>query len=310
MANIGNLKQNSGWHGSDLSCGNVGIYDLRTHIDIVFTMQTSGIGQAVQTAATANSPFAMIKNFECGNAYIFFRNESSTATFNIPHFVQGNVANNSGLVTTIYPTEFVVEGKGTFHLTAGIRETGSNAAAWHENAPAYKTIDGSHKIWFDGSEYVLSSKVGDKSGALVNGSVLPNMSFGESKSASSTVEMSNFTGNSVSANGVYVEVGYLNDQKLYRHAETGNYYYFFNGSIWVLSDTPFNTSGSACYINGTSSVTGTLNNSGGSNGRCFDGQSGFVRDGGMDPRSLATEDELSLMSTEDKLKVLITEENI
>jgi hypothetical protein len=30
----------------------------------------------------------------------------------------------------------------------------------------------------------------------------------------------------------------------------------------------------------------------------------------MDPRSLATEDEDSLMSTEDKLKVLITEDNM
>ena len=42
----------------------------------------------------------------------------------------------------------------------------------------------------------------------------------------------------------------------------------------------------------------------------FDGQKANVRDGAMDPRSLAVEDEKSLLSTEDKLNVMITEENL
>lgn len=300
MANIGNVKSVSGWQGTPESCDGVGIYDLRNHINKLFVATPSmGSGLTVQTASSANGAFATVKKFECGASYIFFRNPSSSSTFNIPSFVQGNVQNNPGRVTTFYPTEFSIEGKGTFHITT----------SWNKTSPVYKVVDGSHMIWFNGSSYVLSSGVNNNSNALQNGSVLPNASYGDHKTSSSTIEIDDFTGSSVGANGLYAEVGYYNGQKLYRHALTGNYYYFFNGSAWVLTDTPINTSGSACYINGTSELTGRLNNSGGSNGRCFDGQSGRVMDGGMDPRSLATEDELSLMSTEDKLKVLITEED-
>tara|TARA_B100000676_G_C17988331_1_gene793336 strand:+ start:538 stop:1440 length:903 start_codon:yes stop_codon:yes gene_type:complete len=300
MANIGNISSISGWQGTPETCGNVGIYDLRNHINKVFVADPSmSSGYLVQIASAANGAFATVKNFECGSSYIFFRNPSSSSTFNIPGFAQGNVENNQGRVTTFYPTEFVIQGKGTFHITT----------MWNQESPVYKTANGSHMIWFNGSTYVLSSGVNNNSNALQNGSVLPNISYGDNQTSSATIVVDDFTGSSVGANGLYVEVGYYNDQKLYRHALTGNYYYFFNGSVWVLTDTPINTSGSACYINGTSELTGRLNNSNGSNGRCFDGQSGRVMDGGMDPRSLATEDELSLMSTEDKLKVLITEED-
>jgi hypothetical protein len=298
MANIGNTKSISGWQGSPESCGAVGIYDLRNHIDKIFVASaTMGSGYLTVNADEAGGSFALVKNFECGSAYIFFRNASSSSTFNIPSFVQGNVANNLGRVTTFYPTEFSIEGKGAFQITT----------SWNKNSPVYK--GGSHSIWFNGSSYVLSSAVNNNSNALQNGSVLPNASYGDHKTSSSTIEISDFTGSSSGANGLYAEVGYYNDQKLYRQALTGNYFYFFNGSAWVLTNTPINTSGSACYINGTSELTGRLDNSGGSNGRCFDGQTGRVMDGGMDPRSIATEDELALMSTEDKLKVLITEED-
>jgi hypothetical protein len=300
MANINSgINSVSGMHGTPNSCGDVGIHDLRNSIDKVFVAGQNGSSYITQKAKDANGLFAVIKNFECGGGYIFFRNPQSSSTFNIPHFVQGNIENSQQRVVTFYPVEFSIENHGTFHITT----------KFEDDAPTYELANGSKAIWFNGNSYVLSSSVGNSTDSLKNDSVLPNAPYGENNTSSSTIEISDFTGNSAAANGLYAEVGYLNDQKLYRLASTGLYFYFFDGSAWNLTDTPVNTSGGACFIKGTSQLTGRLDNANGSNGNCFDGQTGRVMEGGMDPRSLATEDELKLLSTEDKLKILITEED-
>jgi hypothetical protein len=301
MANINNIPGIAGWQGEVSSCDEVSVHNLRNHIFKVFSVATSGSTFTTQEASSANGLFALIKNFECGNAYIFFRNSSSTATFNIPHFVQGNVENNPNRVTTLYPVEFSIDGHGEFHITS----------SWKEESPVYRTLNKSKYIWFDGSSYVLSSGVSNTANSLKNNSVLPNTPYGEANTSSATIMISNFTGNSSGANGLYVEVGYYKNQKLFRHALTGNYYYFFNGSNWVLTDTAINIAGSSCYINGSSELTGSLNNVNGSNGRCFDGQVGTVRSGEVDARSLGTESDADqkLLATESETdqKVLISE---
>lgn len=313
MANINKINGISGLQGTDVSCESVSLYGLRNYIDKVFVASTSGSAYNVQTASSANSPFATVKNFDCGNAYIFFRSgsESSWSVFNIPHFEQGNLENNGNkLVTTLYPDHFTITGKGEFHLTSGVNDPGSGSKAWYQTMPVYKTVDSSLKCWFDGSSFVISSRVGNKSGSVLNNSVLPNAPYGDAETSSAKVEIAGFTGGSANANGLYVEVGYLNGKILYRHAGNGDFYYFFNGQTWVLTDTPVTVNGGACYVNGGVEVNGKLDNSSGSNGNCFDGQTANVNDGSMDPRSLATEDAESLMSTEDKLKVLISEANL
>ena len=310
MANIGKIKGVSGWQGSDQSCDKVSLYDLRNYIDLVFVQDAGGTKYTIQNTASANSPFASVKNFECGSGSIFFRKgeDSSWSTFNIPHYEQGNLADNGNkLVTTMFPVEFTIEGKGTFHLTSG---DANQSKAWYSNMPVYKTANGSLSVWYNGSSYVVSGTTGNASGGLLNNSFLPNAPYGTSKTSSPSVEITGFTGNSANANGLYVGVGYLNDKVLYRHAKTGDFYYFFNGQTWVLTDTPITVNGGACYVNGGADVNGKLDNASGSNGNCFDGQTANVSDGSMDPRSLATEDENSLMSTEDRLKVLITEDNL
>ena len=312
MANINKIKGISGWHGTDASCEKVNLYDLRNYIEMMFMQSTSGTSYVVQPSASANSPFASIKSFECGTASIFFRggDESSWNTFNIPHFNQGNLDNNgNNLVTTLFPEHFNVTGKGEFHLTTGA-DPAKVSKAWYSNKPVYKTADGSLSAWYNGSTYVISANVGSMSGAVENGSFIPNAHYGDSKSTSASIEIGGFTGGSANANGLYFGVGYLNDKVLYRHGSTGAFFYFFNGQTWVLTDTPVTVSGGACYVNGGSDINGKLDNSSGSNGNCFDGQTANVSDGSMDPRSLATEDEESLMSTEDKVNVLITEENL
>lgn len=309
MANITNIPGISGWQGLNSSCEQAGVYDYRNYIEKVFVAMTSGSVYDVVNAATANSPFAVFKNFECGNSYIFFRNPSSSDDFNIGGFIMSNVSGNSlNRMTTLYPESFVIEGKGTFHITTGVNEPGVSGNAWYNNKPVYMTENRSSKIWYDGSQYVMSSVVGNKSGSIGNESKLPNLEFGDHKSSSSTVVVSGFTGSSAGANDIYVHVGYLKSEKVYRSATTGNYFYFFNGSSWILSDEPFNITGN--YVMRGSTLTGKVDNTNGSNGRGFDGQSGLVRDGGTDPRSLATEDSLNIMSTEDKVSGLITEENI
>jgi len=88
MANINKINGISGFQGTDVSCENVSLYGLRNYIDKVFATSTSGSSYSVQPASSSNSPFATIKNFECGNGYIFFRSgaQSSWSVFNIPHF--------------------------------------------------------------------------------------------------------------------------------------------------------------------------------------------------------------------------------
>ena len=126
-------------------------------------------------------------------------------------------------------------------------------------------------------------------------------------STSASIEISGFTGGSSNANGMYFGVGYLNGKVLYRHGLSGDFYYFYNGSTWALTDTPVTISGGACYVNGGADVNGKLDNSSGSNGNCFDGQTASVM---MINGPRFAEDEESLMSTEDKVNVLITEENL
>ena len=311
MANIDKINGISGFQGTDSSCGSVSLYGLRNFIDKVFVSSPNGTSYTVQTTSGANSPFAAVKNFDCGIGYIFFRAgaESTWSTFNIPNFEVGNLASTNKRCTTLFPESFTITGKGTFHLTSGA-DPSKVSPAWYSKMPVYKTANGSLSAWFDGSVYQISASVGNKSGAINNGSYLPNAHYGDAKSSSSMIEISGFTGSSAAANGQYAEVGYLNKQPLFRLAKDGKFYYFFNGSTWVLTDTPITVNGGACYINGGSSKTGTLDNSSGSNGNCFDGQKANVRDGAMDPRSLAIEDEKSLLSTEDKLNVMITEENL
>lgn len=311
MANISKIGALSGFQGTDSGCEKVSLYDLRNYIDTVTVAATSGSGYVSGTTAAANSPFALLKNFECGTACYFYRKgePNSWSVFNVAHLELGNLASNAKRMTTLYPEQFTITGKGTFHLTTGVKESGSSAPAWYSTHPVYMTTNRSLKCWFDGSTYVISSVVGNKSGSVVNNSVLPNAPYGSHETSSSTIQVTGFTGGSSNANGLYAEVGYINKNKLYRHAGNGNFYYFNDGSRWALTDTPITTSGTACHINGGTSVSGKLDNSNGSNGRCFDGQVGSVSDGSVDSRSLGTEDELSIMATEDKESALITEEN-
>lgn len=310
MANIkSGVNGVTGFQGTDEACGQTSIYNLRQHIDTIFAQSNSGSAITDGTAASASGTWATMKNFECGHAYIFYRNAGSNATFNISNFVQGNPESRTGAVTTRYPMEFSIEGKGTFHITAGYKDPGVSGLAWFNEHPVYKTTTNSNKIWYDGNSYVLSTKVGDKSGSLDNESILPNISYSDAHVTSShTIEISGFTSSSAAANGLYAEVGYLNSKPVYRHGKY-NYYYFFNGTHWMLSNTAFHTGGSACYIKGTADVFGPLNNANSTSGRCFDNQIGNARDGEVDPRSLATEavNEKLLATEAAEAKVLITE---
>lgn len=311
MANIkSGVLGNVGWQGTDEACGPVSVYNLRQYINTVFTVDPSGTRTVDQNATQASGDFAAISQFECGNSYIFYRQEGTkNTTFNLPDYVLGNPPASSGAVTTRYPTEFSIEGKGTFHITSGYKDPGVSGLAWFNTHPVYKTKTNENKIWYDGNSYVLSTKVGDRTGGLDNESVLPNISFGDHATSSHTIEISGFTGTSAAANGLYAEVGYLHGQPMYRHGKYG-YYYFFDGTHWILSNRAYNASGSSCYIKGSTDKFGPLNNASGGNGRCFDGQTGNARDGEVDPRSLATESDvdMKLLATEAvDAKVLITE---
>lgn len=311
MANIdGKIAGVSGLMGQDNGCEPVKVYDLRNHIEKIFSMDVSGTRFAPQNVNDANmEEFSEIYHFKCGAGYLFYNKSDSTQTYSIPNMAQGNLSASSARMTTLYPESFTIEGRGEFFLTSGYIEPGQNANGWYSDMPVYKTKNGAHKIWFDGSSYVLSSTIGNKTNSFTNQAVLPNVEYSDvHKTTSHFIEFSGFSGGASDSNGYYYEVGYYNGKKVYRHGKNGGKYYFFDGSNWVLADTPFNKS--SCSITGSSDIYGKLDNSSGSNGTCYDGQVAFVRDGGIDPRSLATEDELSLMATEDELKVLITESDV
>ena len=310
MANIPKLEYANGLQGTDATCGEASVYDLRNYIQTVFTMAPSARKYENQDASGADNMFATVPNLKCGAGYLLSLNKTSNWTsFNVPHFVLANTANRVYRMTTLFPESFEIQGYGKFHLTSG--EYNASGLAWYENYPVYKTENGSLVCWYDGSQYRISGVIGSTSSSVGNGSKIPNAPYttsNEPTTSSLSIEITNFTGSCAEANGFYYEVGYLKSNKVYRHAKTGKYFYYFDGSRWVFTDTPFNLSG--LYVMGTSSLTGALDNTNGSNGSGCAGMRGLVSDGSVDPRSLATESEEHILSTEDEKSVMITESNL
>lgn len=306
---MANIDKNKGmtllWQGMESACTDPSTFELREFIDVVYS--NSGLGTLTDRVTADKFSWEMpMDNFECGHAYIISTTEKNS--FNIPGAVEASTGANSNLLTTFYPTEFTIKNKGTFHIISG---SATNPSGWLPNAesnphPMYKTVSGNLYVWFDGSSYAMSNGLGSSSGKITNASCLPNSSYGDGRDPETqTISISGFTGSSSSANGIYDVVGYFNTKPMFRNGSDCSYFYYFDGSKWVLSNNPVFVEGDTCYVSGTSDMFGTLS----SNGNCFSGQSGTARDGLIDPRSLATESEQSLLATEDRVAILITEEN-
>lgn len=293
MANIDkNKRQVTIFQSSGADCIEPKTTDLKQFIDIVYS--ASGQGTLTDRVTSQLEDFLPISNLECGNSYLL--NLTGVSTFNIPGATLAIEGANSNLMTTLFPTEFTITGKPTFHLT-------DNTV---NKKPAYRTADGSMHVWFNNSTYVMSPNKASMAGAITNASCLPNSSYGDGRDpVSQSIQISGFTGSSASANGIFEEVGYFNDKPMFRNGSDCSYFYFFDGSRWVISNMAGSTSSDACFIRGTSDMFGALS----SNGRCFTNQTGTSRDGKVDPRSLATESEQQLLATENKQSILITEEN-
>lgn len=293
MANIDkNKRQVTIFQSAGSECVEPKTTDLKQFVNIVYT--ASGKGTLVDRVTSETASFLPISNLECGNSYLL--NLTGVSSFNIPGATLAIEGANTNLMTTLFPTVFTISGKGTFHLT-------DNPV---NKKPAYKTADGTMYVWFNNTTYVMSPNLQSMAGAITNASCLPNASYGEGRdSTSQSIQISGFTGSAADANGVYEEVGYLNDKPMFRNGSDCSYFYFFDGSRWVISNMAGSTSSEACFIRGTSDMFGTLS----SNGRCFENQTGTSRDGKVDPRSLATESKQHLLTTESKESILITEEN-
>jgi len=293
MANIDkNKRQVTIFQSSGSECVEPKTTDLKQFVNIVYT--ASGKGTLVDRVTSETASFLPISNLECGNSYLL--NLTGVSSFNIPGATLAIEGANTNLMTTLFPTVFTISGKGTFHLT-------DNPV---NKKPAYKTVDGTMYVWFNNTTYVMSPNLQSMAGAITNASCLPNASYGDGRdSTSQSIQISGFTGSAADANGVYEEVGYLNDKPMFRNGSDCSYFYFFDGSRWVISNMAGSTSTEACFIRGTSDMFGTLS----SNGRCFENQTGTSRDGKVDPRSLATESKQHLLTTESKESILITEEN-
>lgn len=290
-----------GFHGTNTGCSELNATDLAANITTIYGIK-KGDQFDDRTPDVADNMFTNFDKILCGSGCFMYTKNAST--FNIPNFTDATEGKNSKKLSTLYPYDFTIANVGTFHLMSGHKVA---SLSWINDHPTYRTLDGNLYCWFDGSSYAISpGDVGNSSGKFTNASCLPNSSYGDGRdSATESVEMSGFTGSSADANGVYEEVGYLNGKSLYRNGSDCSYLYFWDGSKWVLTDTPVTTSGTACFISGTSEKFGTLS----SNGRCFSGQTGKTTNAAVDPRSLATESQESVLATEDKKKVLITEAN-
>ena len=289
-----------GFQGTSDGCAEINSTDLAGNVTVIYGI-LKGDQFDDRSPSVADNIFTNFNKILCGSGCFMYTNNSSN--FNVPNFVDASDGKNTRKLSTLYPHDFTILNVGIFHLTSG---HAVSSLSWINDRPIYRTLDGGLYCWYDGSSYCISNEVGSSTGKFINGSCLPNSSYGDGRdSATESVEISGFTGGSASANGIYEEVGYINGKPLYRNGSDCSYMYYWDGSKWVLTNSPVTTLDGACFISGTSEKFGTL----ASNGNCFEGQTGRTSNAAVDPRSLATESEEAVLATEDKKKVLITEAN-
>ncbi len=280
-------------------CTGSSISDLDGKLRQVLVLQPAG------GATNASTPFTAglgttFSNLSCGGAY-YMQSVIGVAPYNVVGMVASNLDTNAGKLSLAWPESFTLvgsqEGSGAYKMSTTFKN----------NRPTYK--NGDWWCWFDGTSWVISTPLMDVSGThYKNNAGLPNSGpYGSLVvSGESCYNVSDFTGDVASANGRYCKAGFVGGRDSYTH-ESGEWFIYWGGTKWVLTNTPYNRNGEWIY-NGSGALPGDFTGTppeGASNG--FAGQTGNVVSTAIPGGALYTEDANSVLSVEDLAAVITTE---
>ena len=256
-------------------------------------------------SANVSSPFTAglgtgFPNLMCGGAY-YMQSVPDVAPYNVVGMAASNLTTYAGKVSLAWPESFALsgsqEGSGEYKLTT----TFSN------NRPTYK--NGAWWCWFDGTSWVTSTPLMDTSGThYTNGSGMPNTGpYGSLVVVGEDCyNLSTITGSVAAANGRYCKAGFANGRHAHTH-ESGEWFIYWNGNQWVLSDTAYGRTGEWIYGGSEAEPTTFTGVAPDGASAGFSGQTPAVTSTGIVSGALMTEDDDSMLTVEDSQAVVTTE---
>ena len=123
-----------GWVGDTSGCEEYNVSDLQSKIEIIFQTSQSGTGFAVQKANSSDSPFATIRQLQCGSLVVM-KLDGET---NLNYVVQSKPSNSK--VIPNFPLEINVDG-----LTDGYADGNGEyiiTTQFKNDFPTYKNTNG------------------------------------------------------------------------------------------------------------------------------------------------------------------------
>lgn len=291
------------WSGlTTSSCENLAIANYRDSLNSVLVIEPAKSGLLTKSPLAAQF-MDKAKNYTPGcSAVIFLKKD-----VNFEDVVAADVKKDSGRLVLTYVESFVTTGAeaGRYKMTTQFKN----------NKPVYILVgDVNWYIWYDAETSVWVCSRGDisKNGKyLQNESCLPqygvytNIEFSSYTQTAvnwNCVEISEFAGNVVSANGTYCQTGYYNSKPVYVSCD-GLWYLFYDQTQWVLTDTPYTLEG-RWITNSSTKVTTSFNGNGHND---FVNQEGIVKTLGVPDGSLKSEDNETFLFSEDS-DTIITHE--
>lgn len=295
MANVSTIG--FGWMGlatSSTGCSDIAMATLNGKLKKGLMIGFSG---DFPVTGFPSDDFGDFTILECGSG--FYLASETGQTYDIANTTYVQKGTDMGRVSGKYVESFTLGGE-TFQMTTLFSNT----------KPVYR--GSSNYVWYNGSEYSMTSAVGDVTGgAYANGSCLPNAGpytqngTNPLETSYTPQNASNFTNAMVTANGDYYQIGFLNGKATYAHALNCDWFMYFNGQEYVISNGFYNTSGifakngQSDIGSGDCSTHGFVSSQGNGTG-CVSGPIG--------EHALGTEDDASVLVTEDVLSVLATED--
>lgn len=311
---MANISENSfGWMGSTLSCSQLDVGSFKDKIGTFFRVNENVLEPGNPTTVVDDPLMATWITLECGVSLYYYM-AAGVSPFDSGDLISSAFDVNGGNVVGNHVVEFSVSDDPA---NASIMASGvfTMTSQFKNDYPVYKqtsTVSGgiAEFAWFDGSSYQLSSAVGNMSGAVANGSCVPNHNgYTNLVTNAAEYEVSSFTGSGSSANGIYCHTGNYNGKKVFTHTGSCSWFMYYDSSLskWVLTDTRYNMTGIWIAGGDGDTPTGCFDAASGSG---FDGAAGCATDAGTSPDSLATEDKLAVLAVESGLSVLVDEGHV
>ena len=154
-----------GWVGDTSGCEEYNVVDLKSKVGLLFQTSQSGTKFTIQSASSANSPFASIKKLKCGTLTVFQLNGDA----NLNHVSQSGASSTARIIPN-FPLEIKVE-----NLTGGYADGNGEyiiTTTFKNDHPTYKNKN-NWIIEKQGSFWNIVHDI-DNLNFLINNSISPD----------------------------------------------------------------------------------------------------------------------------------------